>query len=479
MTAHLHKQLLPEDVIKEVLKDVFGTSTETGLIHASDKEFDAKLQLLKNRWDLLEKPYKTCPVVFRWFKLHVSPIIRENVRSELLRDLGMEEEKYTQNNSESLNALVKRYVNFQKQDILQFVNDLEECVLEQQNEVSKAAIGLGRWSLSSRYSHISKKANNWFSSMSQTEKENTLSSLCAASVSNDRESCDEPSVSRGGVANQEISPSVSRADVANEGKLSVPLTLVGDVFSGVISDGQLRAMWTKASSLLSEKKVIRAPDSNPKTRWIASDTASSPHVVTTSKANPRRYVCDKQCVGWKSHNICAHTIAAAEDNNELEGFLVWLASSNGKAANLTSAVYHGTYKHAGLKKPTRRKYGDVHHRVPLQHKVDRLPLSDVSNSQCNASQSSQESDVSGAEFYQSQPAAGCSTAKHQTGTAMGKSGGHSQVKDICSAGALNTVQYCSAAHNVGTVNIGALTSQAAPVPSSHRYHFQRSFSLLV
>ena len=65
MTAHLHKQLLPEDVIKEVLKDVFGTCTETGLIHASNKEFDAKLQLLKNRWDLLEKPYKTCPVVFR------------------------------------------------------------------------------------------------------------------------------------------------------------------------------------------------------------------------------------------------------------------------------------------------------------------------------------------------------------------------------------------------------------------------------
>ena len=62
------------------------------------------------------------------------------------------------------------------------------------------------------------------------------------------------------------------ADVANEGKLSVPLTLVGDVFSGVLSDGQLRAMWTKASSLLSEKKIIKAPDSNPKTRWVASNT---------------------------------------------------------------------------------------------------------------------------------------------------------------------------------------------------------------
>ena len=53
---------------------------------------------------------------------------------ELLCDLGLAEEKYTQNNSESLNALVKRYVNFQKQDVFQFVNDLQEC-LQEQNEV--------------------------------------------------------------------------------------------------------------------------------------------------------------------------------------------------------------------------------------------------------------------------------------------------------------------------------------------------------
>ena len=41
---------------------------------------------------------------------------------------------------------MKRYVNVQKQDVFQFqfVNDLEECVREQQNEVNKATIGLGR-----------------------------------------------------------------------------------------------------------------------------------------------------------------------------------------------------------------------------------------------------------------------------------------------------------------------------------------------
>lgn len=41
-------------------------------------------------------------------------------------------------------------------------------------------------------------------------------------------------------------------------------------------------------------------------------------------------------------------------------------------------MYHGTYKHAGKKKPTRRKYGDAVH-LPLNEKIDRIPLTDMSN----------------------------------------------------------------------------------------------------
>ena len=323
ITTHLRKQLLPETVIKEVLRDIFGTASEKGLIHASEGEFDDKLKLLQKRWDLLEKPHKANPVIFRWFRLHVAPIIRENMRCELLRDLGMEDEKYTQNNSESLNALVKRYVNFQKQDVFQFVNDLQECVLEQQNELSKAAIGLGRWTLSPCYSRFEKSANNWFGSMSLTEKQSVITALNTTSES-------------GG----------SEASIASENgpsfecSLSVPYTSL----NGILSDGQLEAIWKKASSLLREKKVIKPPDCHPKTRWVASGTSLPPHVVTTAKANPTRYVCDKQCIGWKTHNICAHCIAVAEDNNELQQFLTWYASSKGKEFNLTNAVYHGTYK---------------------------------------------------------------------------------------------------------------------------------------
>lgn len=75
------------------------------------------MKLIQKRWNELEKKYKPTPVVFKWFAANMAPIIQENVRSELLQELRLEEERYTQNNSESLNALVKRYVNFRKQDV--------------------------------------------------------------------------------------------------------------------------------------------------------------------------------------------------------------------------------------------------------------------------------------------------------------------------------------------------------------------------
>ena len=88
--------------------------------------------------------------------------------------------------------------------------------------------------------------------------------------------------------------------------------------------------------------------------------------MTTTKIKPGRYSCDKQCIGWKTYNICAHCVAAAEDNKELDGCISWFVSSKGKEHNLTKAAYHDTYQHAGLKKPHRRKYGDAQHLPTVQ-----------------------------------------------------------------------------------------------------------------
>lgn len=98
---------------------------------------------------------------------------------------------------------------------------------------------------------------------------------------------------------------------------STALSIPYESVVGTLSDGVLQSMWSKASHLMSEGKVVKAPGLNSKTRWVASDSSASPHVVTTSKTDTGQYLCDNQCIGWKSRHICAHCLAAAEDNNEL------------------------------------------------------------------------------------------------------------------------------------------------------------------
>ena len=332
ISDHLRKMLLPDAMIKDILRDIFGTTFEKGLIHAIAREFDAKLNVLKKQWEVLEKQHDIpAPKIFRWFQLHVAPIIRDNMNAELLQSVGVEGEKYTQNNSESVNAIIKRYVSFQKQDVLQFVNDLEECVQEQQNEANKAILGLGRWSLASNYGDGRVNVGNWFGSMSHMDKVDAVNSFHSAVHSSD-------------------DPTMSKKALLNEsGKnLSVPHTFIG----GTLSNGELQSLWSKASQLLNKMKVLKAPGSDGNTWWVSSDSSPSPHIVTKSKTNTGRYMCDNQCVGWKSRNMCAHCLAAAEDDKQLKNFLIWFRTTKVHCStNLTKAVYHGTYKHAGQKKP--------------------------------------------------------------------------------------------------------------------------------
>ncbi len=178
ITANLRKMLTPDRLIKEVLRDIFGTGAERGLIHASSKEFDSKLCVLEKRWQALEMEHGIhTPRVYQWCRLHVFSVVRDSLNSELLHTLGVKSEKYTQNSSESINALIKRYVSFKKQDVCSFVNDLEECVLEQQNEMSKAVLGHRRWKLTSEFHTMGVSTDSWFTTMSNEDRAEVIDSL--------------------------------------------------------------------------------------------------------------------------------------------------------------------------------------------------------------------------------------------------------------------------------------------------------------
>lgn len=360
---------------------------------------------------------------------------------------------------------MKRYVNVRKQDVFQFVNDLEECVQEQQNEVNIATLGLGRWTLSQHCSQTSPKLHSWFSSMSQTEKSTALASMRSNSTplqpfqsANPLQPC------------QSVTPpQPCRSVTPQEKHLSVPISSV----EGLLSSGELESLWTKASRLLSENKVLVAPNSNPKTWWVASET-SSPHVVTVSKVNNKRYMCSKECVGWKTRDICAHCIAAAEHNSELVGFLLWFRSSKGchTEGNLTKAVYHDTYKHTGTKKPPRRKYGDAVH-LPVDQKRDRLPLEDISNVRSAVQNDHPYAKATNGNSVQPRSDVVKTIPVHRQDLASGMDMSVTQENIFTNTtNAVNKNVYqnthftsCTSAQNVGTVNIGTVTTTQPLMPT--------------
>ena len=79
-------------------------------------------------------------------------------------------------------------------------------------------------------------------------------------------------------------------------------------------------IWAKAGELvLCHGQVLPAPGSPPQSHMVASKTQKKPHFV--SYASDGTFECDETCEGFKQRYICAHTVAAAEDNRVLKSFI--------------------------------------------------------------------------------------------------------------------------------------------------------------
>ena len=109
---------------------------------------------------------------------------------------------------------------------------------------------------------------------------------------------------------------------------------ISDFSASVITPVEvLKAIWQKAYELLHEPYSISpAPGQGDKARMVRSYSGSRPHLVSYKKSG--QYTCDSTCPNWKSLGICAHSVATAEDNQELQLFIHWYLKAR-KVPNLT------------------------------------------------------------------------------------------------------------------------------------------------
>ena len=206
---------------------------------------------------------------------------------------------------------------------------MREFAESQQEELIRALSGHGQFRLCSAVSHYEVTMQVWVKMMAE-QQQDVVATFENAMLPN-AHSVEQGSKSIASSSLTEVVLSVSAKD---SGITSIPLVT-------------LTSMWNKASELLSiSNGITAAPGSDTKARMVLSRSQVVLHHVQSCSHG--RYLCDKNCPQWISSQICSHTLAIAEQNEELFQFLQWYVAS-GQGPYFTSIGLSGLPKGRGQK----------------------------------------------------------------------------------------------------------------------------------
>ena len=250
-----------------------------------------------------------CSYVLRF----VTPVIRDRVISENAVLAGFPQfgkVLYTQNVSESGNAMLKTWTEFKEKDIDSFILDLKEMVTREEEDVVRALVGLDSpyEVLEEFRPFILKNADHLIDpDLSEQERKKRKSKLLNTDFSALLNKVDKfqplgingaPPQAKG---EERQSQEMSELDCLAELGFSAPM---------------INGIKKKAQKLIEGGLVTRA-FSGDQSRFVKSYSSNKPHLVQPHKK--LGYRCDESCLQYKANKICAHTVAVACDNNNLEG----------------------------------------------------------------------------------------------------------------------------------------------------------------
>ena len=120
---------IPHTVAEAFLTDIFGKQHGStyieGLVDCkSEQEFDEKLQGLEQTWNDREQPYypESGSRFYKSFRTYQAEVVKHHMRRDVREavGLGCPPSIFTTNNSESLNASIKRKVDYKQHEWPQF-----------------------------------------------------------------------------------------------------------------------------------------------------------------------------------------------------------------------------------------------------------------------------------------------------------------------------------------------------------------------
>ena len=346
----LAERKYPESVASEIADEIFGKQIGStyiaGLVDSQNEDdlFD-KLEAKKAEWLKREADnVGVVPGFFDWFLQYKVEMITSGMLQPLREDagLGYPPISFTTNACESLNTVLKRKVNYKKNELPAFVEHLKSLIDEQERELERAVIGRGKYRFKREFQHLQLEEVVWFR-MSRDQREKHLKKVAQAQISClDNESADAPHSKELSVDPKEF-----------QSGLSIPLPSV-------------QAVWNKAAELISQpSSIVAAPGHSTGSKMVASKSGKRPHLVTHGKNG--RFSCDSDCPNWKSLGICSHSVAVAHVNDSLREFCNYYRKSK-RLPNMSQLLLSGMPSGIGNKgnRVTRkRKKQEVTTFVPL------------------------------------------------------------------------------------------------------------------
>ena len=299
----------PSSTADEFLADIFGKRSgctyEEGLVDSEDvADFDARLLVCKAVWLAREGPYVRDGQLsfFDYFQKYYANVVRYNMLKQLRIDagLGNPPDIFTTNSSESINAVLKRKVNFKESEWSEFNRQLKEIVDEQREETIRVLSGRGQYRLCKPYHRLEANPQGWIQ-MSTDQKRQHVQRFDSASLrpmSGVKRLSYSYSTVNSDCSSLSMLSEASPADISDTTlcAMSIP---VEDCGIQSLAFETLSGIWVKAEQYIkSAKDVVPAPGDNDRAMTVSSKSSKVPHFVIPGSNG--QYSCDSNCLQWKS-----------------------------------------------------------------------------------------------------------------------------------------------------------------------------------
>ena len=325
---------LPSRLANTILNDVFGQRLgsvyQEGLVDSvNSDDYDNKLQAVIGSWRNAElQSTSDIEKFIDWFMANKPQAIRQTMLRSIREDcgLGNPPSTFSTNASESINALLKHKVDYQKQQLPMFIEKVQELVAEQKQEVERAVVNRGKWRLRSQYRYLGVQEQVWFT-MTAQQRQRHLSWVHSVSLMEADDTSSHSNMRRG------------------DGKLSMDAETLAK--SSNLPIACVEGILNKASELLhKENAIVPAPGQSSEARMVLSFSSKMPHMVVPTKGSG--FSCDNNCSNWKSIGLCSHSVAVAESNGKLEEFIMGVKRKK-KIPNMTALATSTMPKGRGRK----------------------------------------------------------------------------------------------------------------------------------